>query len=177
MEKLKILVMGLENSGKTSIVLNRYKKDTNLLSYLSLKPTKKIDITNISEEGKNVSIWDFGGQMKYRESYVKKMDQHLATADEIIYVVDIQDKKKHKEALTYFQNIIESLKKLKIKPELLLFLHKYDPRLEEKDPTINKEFIDQITKDFITSVPENMSFEIFKTSIYTFFRMQSYFKK
>ena len=39
----KILIMGLDNSGKTSILLSLQKK-VNLLTYYSLKPTKGINI-------------------------------------------------------------------------------------------------------------------------------------
>ena len=43
LEQEKILVLGLDNSGKTSIVL-ALKGNENLLSYYSLKPTKGIQI-------------------------------------------------------------------------------------------------------------------------------------
>ena len=45
----KILIMGLDNSGKTSILLS-LRKDTNLLSYCALKPTLGIDIKKFDTE-------------------------------------------------------------------------------------------------------------------------------
>ncbi|MHA1130339.1 MAG: ADP-ribosylation factor-like protein [Candidatus Helarchaeota archaeon] len=56
----KIVIMGLDNSGKTSIVLS-LSKDTNLLSYFSLKPTQGINISTLEENGLRFVIWDFGG--------------------------------------------------------------------------------------------------------------------
>ena len=39
----KILIMGLDNSGKTSILIS-LSKDSNILSYCSIKPTIGCDI-------------------------------------------------------------------------------------------------------------------------------------
>ena len=174
-KKKKILMLGLDNSGKTSIILNRYQKETNLLTYLSLKPTRKIEISNIeNEEFNNVSIWDLGGQKKYRDGYIAKMREYLPKTDEVVYVLDIQDKKRYDEALAYFGSLIESIKEVGIKLKVSLYLHKMDPGLEKIDPSINDEFLENLTKRFIDKVPEELDFEIFKTTIYTFFRMMSY---
>ena len=70
----KILVLGVENSGKTSIVLS-LKGTENLLSYYSLKPTKGIEINKMKEEGKNFFVWDFGGQKKFRKQYLKDFNK------------------------------------------------------------------------------------------------------
>ena len=172
--RVKILVMGLENSGKTSIVLHRYKKEKNLLSYLSLKPTRKIDISHVEEEGVDVSIWDYGGQEKYRKSYMKHMDDHVRQADEILFVLDVQDKDKYEKALDYFKHIMDTVKKTGENPKVSLFLHKADPNVEEIAPFITDEFLNDLVGKFLNAVPENIPFETYKTSIYAFFRMKAF---
>lgn len=57
----KVLIIGLDNSGKTSILLS-LTKTTNLLSYFSIKPTKGIQISSIEDGERIVKVWDFGAK-------------------------------------------------------------------------------------------------------------------
>ena len=66
-EEVKILIMGLTNAGKTSIVLSM-KNEVNLMNYLSLKPTKGYQISELEGEEARYYIWDLGGQ--YIESHM-----------------------------------------------------------------------------------------------------------
>jgi len=45
----KILIMGLDNSGKTSILMS-LRENTNLLSYFSLKPTKGLSVEEFKSD-------------------------------------------------------------------------------------------------------------------------------
>ena len=45
-EKSKILIMGFDNAGKTSIILSM-QKGTTILSFFKLTPTKHISYTNL----------------------------------------------------------------------------------------------------------------------------------
>ncbi|MHA1301319.1 MAG: ADP-ribosylation factor-like protein [Candidatus Helarchaeota archaeon] len=165
----KIIIMGLENSGKTSIVLS-LTKNTNLLSYCSLKPTIDIDRINYEYLGTKFSIWDFGGQKKYRDQYLKQLDSHLIGIDKVIYVIDVQDKEKYELALSYLAKIVEKLKNVKEQFETLIFLHKFDPNLEllpeYSDKNIDIQLIDKIEK----ILPSEIDYKIFKTTIYTVFQ-------
>jgi len=161
--------MGLENSGKTSIIFS-LTRNTNLLDYCSLKPT--IDINRVSYDylGNRFSIWDFGGQERYREKYIKDIKDHLNGIDKFIYVIDVQDREKYELALKYLEKIVENLKKIEGKFEMLVFLHKFDPNLKEledySDDKINTLLIDKIEK----IIPSVFNSKIFKTTIYTVFQ-------
>lgn len=165
----KILILGLENSGKTSILLS-LTREVNLLSYCSLKPTVGISRVNFEDSDKEFSIWDFGGQEQFRKDYLRDMEKHLTGINKLIYVIDVQDKKKYDLTLDYFENIVGFLKNVKIPFELLIFLHKFDPGLEKldqySDESINSNLIDKLKK----IVPSNFNSKIFKTSIYTVFQ-------
>ncbi len=86
----KVLILGLANSGKTSISLSM-QKITNLSSYTSLIPTTEIEISKFDDGNTEYLLWDFGGQEQYRKKYKQNMKEYIAETDEIIYVIDIQD--------------------------------------------------------------------------------------
>ncbi|NVM04318.1 MAG: GTP-binding protein [Candidatus Helarchaeota archaeon] len=166
----KILIMGLENSGKTSIVLS-LTRNTNLLSYCSLKPTVGINRVKFEEEESDTqfSIWDFGGQKQYRKDYLNDLDKHLIGIDKLIYVIDVQDGEKYDLTLQFLENIVNFLKKIEDSFEFLIFLHKFDPGLEKldqySDEMISSNLINKISK----IIPSDFNYKIFKTTIYTVF--------
>ena len=75
-EKSKILIMGLDNAGKTSIILS-LQCDTNILSYFKLKPTRGIKRINFEDFSKHYHIWDFGGQEQFRNEYLDDLKEYL----------------------------------------------------------------------------------------------------
>ncbi|MFX1392463.1 MAG: ADP-ribosylation factor-like protein [Promethearchaeota archaeon] len=160
----KILIIGLDNSGKTSIVLS-LQKNINLLSYTSLEPTKRFEITELDDLNSKFHIWDFGGQEQYRDDHLENLKTYLTGAKKFIYVIDIQDKKRFDLTLEYFKSIIKILEEEKPSIKLSIFLHKFDPDLIIEADVVQK-LIDQI----IEILPENFDYRIYKTSIYTIFR-------
>ncbi len=176
-DQKKILLMGLDNSGKTSILLS-LKQDTNLLSFISLKPTKGINIENIETSDKELSIWDFSGQEIYRDDHLNSFYKYSDKISKLIYVIDVQDTKRYKIALSYFQQIMNLLERDRIIIDLIFFLHKYDPNLDKKsgfeniDTIVNDELVEKIPE----LIPLDFNYEIFKTSIYTVFE-QNLIKK
>ena len=77
MIKKKILILGLANSGKTSIALSM-KNVTDLISFTSLQPTRGIEISEFEKENIEFLIWDFGGQEKYREQYKENLNKYIS---------------------------------------------------------------------------------------------------
>lgn len=169
-KQYKILIMGLDNSGKTSILIS-LSKDSNILSYCSLKPTIGCDIKTFETEESLMSIWDFGGQEKFREEYLTNFKNYLEGANKIIFVIDVQDIKRYELALEYCEKIINLLKEGGNPIELSIFLHKYDPNLSMKEEF---EKIDEIVEsklinELIGIIPPEFDYKLFKTSIYTVF--------
>lgn len=163
----KVVIMGLDNSGKTSILLS-LQKTTNLLSYFSLKPTQGLNIVKLQEGGHEFSIWDLGGQQKYREDYLKNLQKFTGGANKIIFVIDVQDVARYEAALKYLSAIVERLKDDKV--EFSIFLHKFDPGIEE----IAKYSTEKLSKTLLnrinTIIPEKYKYHIFKTTIFTVFQ-------
>jgi len=98
----KILLLGLDNCGKSSLLSQLSKEGTNCLEY---EPTKGFNVVCISFETIDLSIWEIGGGESYR-TYWKNFS---ATTDLILFVVDSSQPEKFPVAKKYFSDIIDDL--------------------------------------------------------------------
>ncbi|NVM55230.1 MAG: GTP-binding protein [Candidatus Helarchaeota archaeon] len=168
----KLLLIGLDNAGKTSLLLS-LQKNTNLLSYYSLKPTQGLNIVNFPDRDTLFNIWDFGGQEQFRKDYLQHLDEYLTEVDKLIFVIDVQDTERYEIALQYLVRIIESLKRIESNIDLSIFLHKFDPGLEKLPHFTDKNIALNIVNKIKKIVPPNFHYKMFKTSIYTVFQKSS----
>ncbi|MFX0101711.1 MAG: metalloregulator ArsR/SmtB family transcription factor [Candidatus Hodarchaeota archaeon] len=184
-EDSRILFVGLDKSGKTSIMLSLLG-NKNLLSYYSLPPTlghkHMKEILNqlnlpLSGEG-NAIYWEAGGQKVYRTDYLKEPKKFFNGFDNIFFVIDVQDTKRYEEALDYLEAVLGKLKALKVANDLTIFLHKYDPGIEQLDDYSDNKLNINIINKISAMIPPEYNYQIFKTSIFTVFRkdlaMQSF---
>ncbi|NVM19007.1 MAG: 50S ribosome-binding GTPase [Candidatus Lokiarchaeota archaeon] len=165
----KIIIMGLDNSGKTSIVMC-LKGVKNLSSFSAINPTRGFEINKFHTLGSEFNIWDFGGQAQFREDYFKNFKNHIKGASKLIYVIDIQDRERYDISLEYLARIIALLKKTAINLEFSLFLHKFDLDVEIMNIYIKDEVIQSLTQQIKDIFPLDFPYQIFKTSIYTVFQ-------
>jgi len=165
----KIVLMGLDNSGKTSIVLC-LKGVKNLSSFSSIKPTRGYEINKFNTLGSEFNIWDFGGQEQFREAYFKNFMEHIKGTSKLIYVLDIQDRERYDLSLKYLAKIITLLIENKLNLEFSLFLHKFDPDMEVINSEIKEEIAQSLIKKIENIIPQSIPYQIFKTSIYTVFQ-------
>ncbi len=163
-QKIKILILGLKSSGKTSIVISLQKK-INLLNFINLKPTRGINKIEFEEGNSKFYIWDFGGQESYRKEYIERMDRYFNETKKFIYVIDIQEQELYDSSLGFLEDIILILKNKELVTNISIFLHKFDPDLE-----IEEEIPINLVKKIEALIPKEFKYKIFKTSIYTVFR-------
>lgn len=168
---LKILIVGLDNSGKTSILLS-LTRNTNLLSFYSLKPTVGAQIVNIVEGDTKYNIWELGGQEQYRKDYLKDIDKYFHETDRFIFVFDIQDTPRFDSALEYLKSIVNLIPANLKLAEFSIFLHKYDPHLELQSPFSKTVVVALIAKIKKIVLPK-YNVKLYKTSIYTVFKKDS----
>ncbi len=167
----KIVLIGLDNSGKTSIVLS-LQGNRNLLSYYSLKPTPGLKIDEIRAESANFSVWELGGQVIYIKKYLEDFKPYTLNVDKLFFVIDVQDIPRYPVAIEYFQDVIDQFRGYNSFPPISLFLHKFDPRLEAEkdekysDKVLNEKIVHKIAK----IVVPDFFLNVFKTTIYTVFR-------
>ncbi|MFX1487796.1 MAG: ADP-ribosylation factor-like protein [Promethearchaeota archaeon] len=159
----KILFCGLENGGKTSILLLLDKKFSMLPT---VKPTIKAKRTFYSNSLLGISIirWDLGGQKSYRKIYLGDKKKYFTDMQSIFYVIDIQSSRNFDESLIFLKDVINTL--VNSQPEnfrLLILFHKYDPDIKNKNEIIKN--INYLEKK-IEPLVKNINYSIFKTSIY-----------
>nr|NGX33094.1 tRNA modification GTPase MnmE [Candidatus Anoxychlamydiales bacterium] len=120
----KILLIGLDNGGKSSILAVLQDKFSIIKSLL---PTRGVKREKLDFFGYPIISWDLGGQVQYREKlYFNRPELFFTEADIILYVIDTQDPERIPEAANYFREVLKVLIELKEKPELLIVLSKSD---------------------------------------------------
>ncbi|UCC19496.1 MAG: GTP-binding protein [Promethearchaeota archaeon] len=165
-ESIKIVLIGLDNSGKTSI-LNCLKGIKGISAFNNPMPTKGHDVQQIEALNSKYAIWDLGGQKAYLDDYFRDFKKFVKGTNKFIYVIDIQDPKRYDLALEYLKRVISSIKESK-NIEFSVFLHKFDP-----DLVFNNELNDLVINNFILKVketfPPKFIYSINKTTIYAIF--------
>ena len=121
---IKVLFMGLDNAGKTSIILTLLRQ---LSKIIVIAPTKSVQTRVYEFLGVEVSEWDLGGHSSYRESYLKSPEIYFDKTDILNYVIDIQDKARSAESLNFLIEIIIRFKAIGIEPHVNVLFHKFDP--------------------------------------------------
>jgi len=90
----RVLMVGLDNSGKTSILY--HMKFGDLIDTII---TNGFNLETIKYKGLNLSIWDIGGYNIYYENKVRKLWKHYyQNTDGIIFVIDSTDKERFEQA-------------------------------------------------------------------------------
>jgi Ras-related GTP-binding protein A/B len=155
----KILIVGLDQAGKTSI-LNILNQKYNLMD--DLKPTIGIERSEIKILGISIISWDLGGQERFREEYLKNLKIFEKT-DTLMFVIDVLHATRYEEALEYYSNILAIFDKVEIKPKVVLLFHKVDPNLIDEPETL--EMLTEV-KELFLAKSEDYSPTIFLTSIF-----------
>ncbi len=167
----KISILGIQNAGKTAIIYSIFK---NFLNYegivRNLRPTKGVERQHLKVLDHDINHFDFGGQRRYRDMYLRKPENFFLLTDIIFYVIDLQETLWYVESLDYFKEIIKKLKDVLIKnlwdvPPIIVMLHKYDPDLpKEKKEKIDEQVV--LLKYSFREHAEGFDLFFFKTSIY-----------
>jgi small GTP-binding protein len=120
----KILMIGLDNGGKTSILAVLQDKFSIIKSLL---PTRGVKREKLDFFGYPILSWDLGGQVQYREKlYFNRPELFFTEADLILYVIDTQDSDRFAETANYFRQVLKVLKDLNESPPILIVLSKSD---------------------------------------------------
>jgi small GTP-binding protein len=160
---IKIIIAGLDNAGKTSIITALNKKYDFHKDIISLTPTIKVEYHAMTFLNKKTIFWDMGGQEKYRKQYREKQDLYFAGTDLILYIIDIQDEKRFDTSLEYLDMILETFKTNEMDVPLIVSFHKFDPDIRNNDQVVDN--INYLREIILKRYP---SFKILfqQTSIY-----------
>jgi len=169
----KVLLIGLDNGGKTSI-LNVIQDKYSMVKHLL--PTRGVEREQLDFFGYGVVSWDLGGQIQYRENlYFKRPELYFSEADLIMYVVDVQDPKRFAESVNYLNIIFQTLKDLNENPEILIIFNKFDPDLTNDKTTLSN--FESAKNKFTNMVKEFgiESLDFVKTTIFESFTIKQMF--
>ncbi|CAJ0553528.1 hypothetical protein HG530_003544 [Fusarium avenaceum] len=114
-KEMRILMLGLDNAGKTTIVKKVMGEDVNTVS-----PTLGFIIKTIDYEGYKLNIWDVGGQKTLR-SYWRN---YFEKTDALIWVVDATDRIRIQDCRDELQGLL--LQERLAGATLLVFANKTD---------------------------------------------------
>merc|ERR1711965_656056 len=87
--EVRILMLGLDNSGKTSILKRLSEEDIT-----HVMPTQGFNIKSLVHEGFKLNVWDIGGQKSIRPYWRNYFDN----TDALVYVIDAADHRRIDES-------------------------------------------------------------------------------
>ncbi|KRY57550.1 ADP-ribosylation factor-related protein 1 [Trichinella britovi] len=102
-----ILIMGLDNAGKTTF-LESAKAKLNK-QYKAMKPeaittTVGLNIGKVVFDGVQLNFWDLGGQKELQSLW----DKYFAEAHGVIYIIDSSDQSRIEESLDAFEKALKN---------------------------------------------------------------------
>ncbi|KAK0081579.1 hypothetical protein PV325_011922 [Microctonus aethiopoides] len=114
-KEMRILMLGLDNAGKTTILkrINGEPIDT-------ISPTLGFNIKTLEHRGHKLNVWDVGGQKSLR-SYWRN---YFEATDGLIWVVDSADKRRLEDCKIELYKLLQEERLLGA--SLLIFANKQD---------------------------------------------------
>jgi len=160
---LKIIVSGLDNAGKTSILTALDKKYDFEKDIVQLKPTIRVEYHKMNFLKNNTIFWDMGGQETYREIYINYQNVYFDATDLLIYVIDIQDPDRFDNSLEYLNAILTFFSESEMDVPIIITFHKYDPELKADEEILAN--IEKLREKILNEYPNfNILFQ--QSSIY-----------
>ncbi|XP_048772618.1 ADP-ribosylation factor-like protein 3 [Ostrea edulis] len=114
-KELRILLLGLDNAGKTTLLKKLASED---ISHIT--PTQGFNIKSVASSGFKLNVWDIGGQRKIRPYW----KNYFENTDVLIYVIDSADQKRFEETGVELSELLEE-QKLQGVP-VLIYANKQD---------------------------------------------------
>ncbi|KAL7314269.1 GTP-binding protein gtr2 [Mucor circinelloides] len=163
-DKPRILLMGLQRSGKSSIqrvVFGKMPPQDTLL----LESTTKIQKEDVTRSFIDFQIWDFPGQVNYFDDTAYDAREIFDTVGSLVFVIDAQDD--YSNALHRLQYTI--VKVWQVNPGITfeILVHKVDGLSEEYRDDVKIDIIRKM-QEFLVDIDEEQNIHLLYhlTSIY-----------
>lgn len=114
-KELRILLLGLDNAGKTSCLKKMSDEEIS-----HIMPTQGFNIKSVQQKGFKLNVWDIGGQKSIRPYW----KNYYENTDALIYVIDSADQKRVEEAGAELNTLLSEGKLAGI--PVLVFANKQD---------------------------------------------------
>ena len=168
-KNIKIILSGLDNAGKSSMLVGLKRMYGFEEEVENLKPTIRIDYYRRKFLNLKLNFFDMGGQSKFRDSYLKR-PVYFESVNVFIYLIDIQDEERFTQSVDYLYKLVEVLRKgdFNTKDPIYVCFSKSDFELVSKNMV---DFLSRMKmiKDLITQTFSDLKFEYYSTSIYNLY--------
>ncbi|XP_075243524.1 ADP-ribosylation factor-like protein 3 [Convolutriloba macropyga] len=114
LKECRLLLLGLDNAGKTTILKYVANEEP------TVTPTQGFNIKSVQNGGLKMNVWDIGGQQKIRPYW----RNYFQDTDVLIYVVDSHDRLRLEESAAEFSEILHEEKLVGV--PVLVFANKQD---------------------------------------------------
>mmetsp|Transcript_78120 Transcript_78120/g.140957 ORF Transcript_78120/g.140957 Transcript_78120/m.140957 type:complete len:180 (+) Transcript_78120:96-635(+) len=114
-KEARILMLGLDNAGKTTILKKLSEEDIS-----HIMPTQGFNIKSLVHDGFKLNVWDIGGQKTIRPYW----SNYFESSDALVYVVDSSDRRRLEESGSELRELLAEDKLGGI--PLLVFANKQD---------------------------------------------------
>ncbi|KAJ3009142.1 ADP-ribosylation factor protein 3 [Thoreauomyces humboldtii] len=98
---LRILLLGLDNAGKTTVLKSLASEDIT-----EIKPTQGFNIKSMVVDGVKLNVWDIGGQKTIRPYW----RNYFESTDVLIYIIDSADRRRLEETGEELHSLLEEHK-------------------------------------------------------------------
>lgn len=112
---LKLLFLGLDNAGKTTILKQLASEEIQ-----SITPTQGFNIKSVVSDGFKLNVWDIGGQRAIRPYWRNYYEQ----VEALVYVIDSTDRKRLEETGVELDDLLSEEKLCGV--PVLIFANKQD---------------------------------------------------
>ncbi|MFW9902658.1 MAG: ADP-ribosylation factor-like protein [Candidatus Thorarchaeota archaeon] len=163
-QPIKLVIMGMENAGKTTILdvlTGKICETPNKCP--SMNPTKGIERSTILFFQKETKIWDFGGQETFRNEYLGNPEKYFYSISFFYYVVDIQDYYRLPQSVMYFTGVFNKIKKYSPEAKIIFLFHKNDPDYVADEKNLKGKFLEKIEPSLKAA---NIPYTTYDTTIY-----------
>merc|ERR1711879_713705 len=96
-QEARILMLGLDNAGKTTILKKMSEEDIS-----HIMPTQGFNIKTLVHEGFKLNVWDIGGQKTIRPYW----SNYFESSDALVYVIDSSDRRRLAESGTELRELL-----------------------------------------------------------------------
>eukprot|EP00416_Gambierdiscus_australes_P032914 CAMPEP_0171089776 /NCGR_PEP_ID=MMETSP0766_2-20121228/27329_1 /TAXON_ID=439317 /ORGANISM="Gambierdiscus australes, Strain CAWD 149" /LENGTH=183 /DNA_ID=CAMNT_0011547685 /DNA_START=77 /DNA_END=628 /DNA_ORIENTATION=+ len=114
-KEARILMLGLDNAGKTTILKKMSEEDIS-----HIMPTQGFNIKSLVQDGFKLNVWDIGGQKTIRPFW----SNYFESSDALVYVIDSSDRRRLEESGKELQELLAEDKLGGI--PLLIYANKQD---------------------------------------------------
>jgi GTPase SAR1 family protein len=166
---LKIVISGLDNAGKTSMVMALKRMYGFEEDVKNLRPTIRIDYYRRDFLNWNLNFWDMGGQANFRELYIRRR-MYFENMNLLIYLIDIQNEMRFQESIEYLGKIDSILDEVGYDKDVPIFVcfSKADYNFIQNNLD---EFLSRMKQinDLVSKSFPALNFVFYATSIYTIY--------